>query len=196
MKTILCLLFVILSMNVYSQNEDFSFVKDNIDPNKTNILDSRGHIIGYCLPDILDKKTINLFNKYDQIVAYLKPDPLNSEIINVYNVHNEFVSSLSNSGIKTGHLYSSGVQFKYGGQTDYSTNAYTTKNVNANGTQQGKRPPDISMKYPVSTDPNFNIYPTNDNKKLAVYDANGNHIGDYTQSPSGDFWVYFSIHKE
>lgn len=186
---------MVFSMYVYSQNEDFSFIKDNIDPNKTNIIDSRGQIVGYYIPDIIDNNTINLYNNYHQIVAYLKPDPLNSEIINVYNVHHDLVSSMSNSGIKTGHLYSSGVQFKYRGNQDYPEDAFTKKSVNSNRAQQGKRPPDISMTYPVSTDPNFKIYSTKDKNKLAVYDANGNHIGDYTQSPSAAFWVYFSIHK-
>ncbi|MCX6306883.1 MAG: hypothetical protein NT040_18105 [Bacteroidetes bacterium] len=194
MKTLFISLLVILSFVVIAQDAEYSIKKDNIDPNKVNMVDSYGNVVRYYKPDNIDQNKINIFNANDQIIGYLKPDPLNSEILNVYTVNSEYVSTFkTNNIINTGHLYSTGTQFKASEELNNLDEAITKKIIN---NQKGQRPPDISMKYPVSTDKNFNIFSTNDPNKLSVYDANGKHIGDYVRGKGMDFWVYFRLHEE
>lgn len=82
-----------ISFSIFSQQPEYSFKRDYNDPDKINLLDSRGVTIGYYKTDYYDKDKVNIYNSNGTPVGYYKPDYIDKSKINVYSTNNNFLGT-------------------------------------------------------------------------------------------------------
>lgn len=88
MKTLLMLLSFLTSVAVYSQHSEYSFKRDYYDPEKINILNTQGVVIGYSKTDYYDKEKINIYKPTGVVVGYFKPDYWDKSKVNFHSTEN------------------------------------------------------------------------------------------------------------